>query len=307
MREAKRAQGQYGIGTLVRLTGLSPALLRAWEKRHGLLEPRRTEGGHRYYTDDDLSVLREVGRMLDGGARIGEVAALGRATLLERARGPMPAMPAPLGERSPNELVERLVEAASEIDEPVLVALLDKAFALWSPVYVLRHVMEPASREIGALWAQGRISVASEHLLSGHLVRRVQRLVESTPALSSSAPRVICACFPDETHELAALCVAFSVARQGCRALYLGASLPFADLVTAVQAVRPALVCLSVTRRATFEAHRAALEATVRSLGGRVPFVVGGSGATPPDPALEALGVRFWEPGRDPGDLALLV
>ncbi len=40
----------YKMGTLARITGLAPVLLRAWERRYGLLAPERTEGGHRMYT-----------------------------------------------------------------------------------------------------------------------------------------------------------------------------------------------------------------------------------------------------------------
>lgn len=305
MRETRKTRGRYGVGTLVRLTGVSPALLRAWEKRHNLLEPRRTPGGHRYYTEDDLHVLREVTRMLEGGARIGEVAALGRLALLQRARVPAPE-PRPSAERVPEELVARLVEAASELDEPVLVALLDQAFAIWSPAFVMRQVLEPASHAIGELWARGRVSVAAEHLLSGHFARRLQRLVETAPVLSPSAPLVLSACFPDETHELGALSVAWHVSRQGCRVLHLGASLPFDDLEAAVKALRPAVACLSVARAATFEAHRADLQALVRRCGDLCTFVVGGHGSTP-DAALEEQGVLFWEGERDPGEIARLV
>lgn len=305
MRQTRKTRGRYGMGTLARLTGLSPALLRAWEKRHDLLQPRRTEGGHRYYTEDDLRVLREVTRMLDGGARIGEVAALGREALLQRGSVPPPE-PGPVPERVPEELVERLVEAASELDEPVLVALLDQAFALWSPAFVMRYVLEPACRAVGDLWAEGRISVAAEHLLSGHFARRIQRLVETSPVHSPTAPLVLCACFPDETHELASLSVAFYVSRQGCRVLHLGASLPFADLEAAVKALRPAAACLSVTREATFASHRDDLQGLVEGCADLCLFVVGGAGATP-DPALEGLGVHFWEPHRDPGEIARLV
>ena len=72
----------YKMGTIAELSGFSPELLRAWERRHALLEPERTEGGHRLYTDDDLRVLRRVKSLLDQGRSIGEVAQRGRAALL---------------------------------------------------------------------------------------------------------------------------------------------------------------------------------------------------------------------------------
>ena len=57
--------GLYKMSTISQRTGFSPALLRAWERRHGLLDPQRTEGGHRLYTDDDLAVLAQVKGRVD--------------------------------------------------------------------------------------------------------------------------------------------------------------------------------------------------------------------------------------------------
>ena len=50
----------YPLRTAARLTGLSPDLLRAWERRYGVVEPTRTPGGTRRYTAADLERLRLV-------------------------------------------------------------------------------------------------------------------------------------------------------------------------------------------------------------------------------------------------------
>ncbi len=82
--------GPYKIGTLSRLTGFSPILLRAWERRFTLLVPERGEGGQRLYTDDDLAVLRRVRGLMDDGRSIGEIARAGRKALLHARRRPRP-------------------------------------------------------------------------------------------------------------------------------------------------------------------------------------------------------------------------
>ena len=101
--------GPYKIGTLSRLTGFSPLLLRAWERRFALLAPERGEGGQRLYTDDDLAVLRHVRALMDDGRSIGEIARSGRdallattaagsSTTLGRAAAPSPTL-APAADR----------------------------------------------------------------------------------------------------------------------------------------------------------------------------------------------------------------
>jgi len=77
---------RYKSRALTQLTGVSAELLRAWERRFGLLDPERTEGGHRLYTEDDLAVLGYIRSQLDAGRAIGGLAAEGRAALLAAAR-----------------------------------------------------------------------------------------------------------------------------------------------------------------------------------------------------------------------------
>ena len=72
----------YKSGTVSRLTGFSPTLLRVWERRYGFLEPKRLPGGHRLYTDSDLKVLERVKLMLDQGHSVGQAAVMGRSSLL---------------------------------------------------------------------------------------------------------------------------------------------------------------------------------------------------------------------------------
>lgn len=87
----------FTIGKLARLTGFSPMVLRAWESRHGLLQPERLENGHRRYTSEDLLVLQSVRALVDEGWKIGDIARKGRAELaLREAAAPSDhALPSP--------------------------------------------------------------------------------------------------------------------------------------------------------------------------------------------------------------------
>lgn len=52
------------IGRVCRLTGLRPGTLRNWEERYGLLEPARTAGGTRLYSQGDVRRIQEIQRLL---------------------------------------------------------------------------------------------------------------------------------------------------------------------------------------------------------------------------------------------------
>lgn len=283
------------------MTGLSPALLRAWERRHGLLEPQRTEGGHRLYTSDDLHVLHRVKELLAQGRSIGEVAAMGRKTLLR----PAPLTPPSIGTRKAhparphlnaagNQLRESLVEAAVAIDARALDRLLDEAFSVFSPEAAISQIVEPALLQIGGLWAEGRCSVAGEHLASHKIMGRLHRLLAASNNSALNGIHLgLVACLPDEQHEIGAMLVAYWLTRFGYRVSYLGGSLPLSDLERACRTLRPAAVFLSVSRESLLETHEPQLIELLGRLNGKIPFHVGGRGVARARPALEEAGAKL--------------
>src|SRR5215210_3777711 len=74
--------GNLRIGELARRTGVSPELLRAWERRYGLLRPGRSSGGYRLYSAADEDRVHAMNDALSRGISAGEAAKL---ALAERA------------------------------------------------------------------------------------------------------------------------------------------------------------------------------------------------------------------------------
>jgi MerR family transcriptional regulator/heat shock protein HspR len=68
-------RGLYGISVAAELVGSAPQNLRLYETR-GLINPARSQGGTRRYSDDDLVRLRQIGRLLDDGLNLAGIAAV---------------------------------------------------------------------------------------------------------------------------------------------------------------------------------------------------------------------------------------
>lgn len=292
-------QGNYKMSTVSRLTGFAPALLRAWERRHGLLDPERSDGGHRFYTDDDVGVLRRVRALLGEGRAIGEIAAIGREALLESSRelqsrqtAPRYVAPEPAASNGIASLRETIVRAALETDRALLDRSLDQVFATVSPDIAIEQVVQPAAKEIGDLWVAGRCGVASEHLASEAFSYRLRRLIEAASSPQPSNNSVVCACFPEEHHELGLLVLAYRLLRKRWDVVYLGAALPFHDLLDACRRIHPQAILLSVTLERTYRKHRDALVATEGLRDYRV--VVGGSGVPTQDEEATRAGLALW-------------
>ncbi|MET0664391.1 MAG: MerR family transcriptional regulator [Acidimicrobiales bacterium] len=80
-----RSRAVYVISVAAELAGMHPQTLRIYERK-GLLEPARTQGGSRRYSDEDIAMLARIqdltaeGHNLEGVRRIleleGEIEAL---------------------------------------------------------------------------------------------------------------------------------------------------------------------------------------------------------------------------------------
>src|SRR5690606_38880359 len=75
-REPISEAKSYPIRTVARRTGLTPDLIRAWERRHVVVSPVRGPRGARLYGDDDIARLDILARVVDAGRSIGDIAHL---------------------------------------------------------------------------------------------------------------------------------------------------------------------------------------------------------------------------------------
>ncbi len=69
MTEPPRARGVYGISVAAEIVGMGQQNLRLYERK-GLLEPHRTDGGTRRYSDNDLARLRRIAELLALGLNL---------------------------------------------------------------------------------------------------------------------------------------------------------------------------------------------------------------------------------------------
>lgn len=300
-----RNGGKYKISTVCGATGFPPALLRAWENRHGILRPERGAGGHRLYSDDDLLVLRRIGELRESGRSISEISRLGRARLLSDARQTA-FTPRASTQRAENEVIagsqierwkETIISSVKALDVMKIERELDAAFSCLSPEAALQGLLEPLAIEIGNRWLHEEISVAGEHLASAVFVRRIQKILDAETVRDPMAPACICACFPGEQHGIGILMVEFFLSRMGFRVTQLGPGLPFEDLETCFDFLYAKAVFLSVTRAALFRAHGPRLVELISRHPGIV-FVIGGQGIPAHATDLERVGARLWPEGR---------
>ena len=173
------------IGGLGRRLGVSDHVLRAWENRYGLLQPVRSPGGFRLYSEADGWRIRRMQAYLADGLSAAEAA---RAALSGDASTP----PGPPGHPSPRlrgmGLSAALRQVLDAFDEPAAQAVLDWLLADLSVPAVLRDVVLPYLADLGERWQRGTASVAMEHFASNLIRGRLAGLARGWGSGLSAAP-----------------------------------------------------------------------------------------------------------------------
>ncbi|MEX0893926.1 MAG: MerR family transcriptional regulator [Gemmatimonadota bacterium] len=290
----------HPIGVAAARAGISPDLVRAWERRYRVVEPGRDDAGRRVYTSADIARLRMLARATDGGRSIGQVAELAPRALAELIREDDAARRADAPSTVVPEGTARVVEAALEhgrrLDAPALEALLLRSSAVHGVPLLLRGVLVPLFREVGELWHQGLLTPPQEHLVTATVRGVLARVLGGIPA-ADDAPRLMVATTAGERHEIGALLAAAAATVEGWSVTYLGADLPAADIAVAAREVRARAVAVSAVYAPSLEALVMELETLRDALPDDVTLLVGGAAGASACQRLGNQGIRA------PGDL----
>jgi MerR family transcriptional regulator, light-induced transcriptional regulator len=256
--------GLLRIGELSRRSGVSPELLRAWERRYGLLRPTRSPGGLRLYSGNDLDRVREMQQHLADGLAAAEAAALATRTASDQV------VPSP---RLPSTARAELAAALDAFDEPRAQSTLDRLLAEATVETVLTDVILPYLDELGERWKRGDASVAHEHFSTSVLRGRLLGLARGWGR--GVGPVALLACLPGEQHELGLIAFGLALRSHGWRIAFFGGDTPLDTVEHAADALQPRLVVLSTV---TPDLAHAALP-QLQTLASRYRFALGGAGA----------------------------
>jgi DNA-binding transcriptional MerR regulator len=255
--------GQLRIGELSRRSGVSRELLRAWERRYGLLTPTRSVGGLRLYSADDMARVQTMQRHLAEGLAAAEAAALATQ---RAASSPDTVLPPPVAR-------QQLEAALSSFDEGRAHEIIDALLACVSIDGLLRDVVVPYLHELGERWERGEVSVAQEHFASSLLRGRLLGLARGWGR--GIGPSAILACAPGEQHDLGLIAFGLALRARGWCIVYLGADTPLESVAEAARTCDPTIVVISAVDAHAFRRHAEALACLARE----ARLCLGGPGA----------------------------
>jgi methanogenic corrinoid protein MtbC1 len=274
----------HSIQTVSRRTGLTPDVIRAWERRYGAVEPSRSATRRRLYTDADVQRLLMLRRATLAGRRIGEVARLPLDELTrlveedETAEANAPQAPGPTGRESGNVHLTACLDAVKALDHEALESALRFAARELGTDALLEEVLVPLMHGVGDGWKNGSLQIYHEHMATT-LIRSLLDALRSAQLRSFGGPEIVVATPAGENHELGAMMAALIAAAEGWRVSYLGPDLPGSELAAAVELKQAKVVALSVVHPREPEKVHAELRRLREALPSNVTILVGGRGA----------------------------
>jgi len=298
MNAERRDLPRHPIRVVARRTGLTPSVLRAWEKRYRVVVPLRTDGGQRLYSDDDVLRFSLLHRAVEEGRRISQVASMPTEVLQGLVRedeverlGLSVGFRETLGDTPTGRVLEEAAGAVDQMDPEGLERILTRGAMVFSVSTVIDDIVVPLLSRIGIAWRSGRIGPAQEHLATV-VIRRFLEWMLGTVNGGDGAPLLMAATLQGERHELGALLSALSGAAVGWKAVFLGPDLPAEEIGAAALRLEAEVVAISCVDPSRAETLPGEVRKIRECLPADVHLFVGGPIAVTRQMALVAEGLK---------------
>lgn len=228
------------IATVSRDTGIAKEVLRKWETRYGFPAPERDDSDNRAYPVAQVTRLKLIKRLLDGGLRPGDVVPLSEERLItlvaerELLSAVVPR-PAP---------VEPLLSWLQERDPALLAFKLRSCLARHGLGPFVLELMPVMNNVVGQAWASGDIAVRDEHVYT-EIIQGLVREALSHVVDAENTPRILLTTVEGELHTLGLLMAETVLSVAGAYCISLGAQSPLGETAQAAQDYRADIVGLS--------------------------------------------------------------
>lgn len=241
---------KYTIKSVCEKTGIRAVTLRAWERRHEVLNPYRSENRYRLYSERDIALLRWIKNRVDNGisisSAVSELKSLSRDGLWPEAIPTAPTAQPTSPPMPPDQYASRLYQALVSHNESLAGDLLREANSLFDLATICTGIITPALVDIGEAWYRGEIRITTEHFASTLIRGKLLSMFQAYPT-RRNAPYIMLGAGPTEQHEIGSLMMAVILRSNGFRIEYLGPDIPLEDLADYASYEHPDMIILTAS------------------------------------------------------------
>ncbi|MGB3545514.1 MAG: MerR family transcriptional regulator [Saprospiraceae bacterium] len=226
----------YTISDLEKLSGVKAHTIRVWEKRYGLIQPRRTPANVRYYEDEHLRKLLNVTLLKKQGLRISKIADLSEEDILCRVAAASD-LSAPFASQP-----DALTLAMLDLDEFLFDRILRRNTEQHGFERTVIEVIYPFLDRLGLLWVTDGITTVHHRFVSRLIRRKLMAAIDGCPPPPRhrrDLRRFLLFLPPGEEQELLLLFIEFLLRNRSFATLNLGSDIDLIDLGDARRFYRP--------------------------------------------------------------------
>lgn len=228
---------EFSIKDLERLSGINAHTIRIWERRYGLMKPRRTSTNRRVYSGEDLRRIISIGVLNRNGLKVSKIARLTGDQLDAMVSEQLGA-----SARKSDE-TERLLVAMLEVDTVSAKRIVNQSIESRGIEETIEEIIFPFIRRVGDLWQTGTINPGHEHFISNIFRNQVITALESSlPLPEAGYPSAILFLPDNEMHELPLLLYDYVFRKEGYETIYLGQMTPIDSVVSLAEKRKPEFV-----------------------------------------------------------------
>jgi DNA-binding transcriptional MerR regulator len=253
---------QYSIKDLERISGIKAHTIRIWEKRYGIVEPKRTDSNIRFYCDTDVKKLMNVVILLNQGYKISKLAALDPHELSKKV------LEISMISNGHDSQIENLVVAMIEMDESKFDKILNQSIIKEGFENTVFKLLYPFFEWIGVLWQAGSINPAHEHFITNLVKQKIYVAIDSIPLPAGNEIKKFLLFLPEwDLHDMGLLVYDYLIRSRGYKVIYLGPAVPEDDIYSVSDFLLPDFLLVAFTNAV----EKGKIEAYIQRLANRYP------------------------------------
>lgn len=224
----------YSIKDLEKLSGIKAHTLRVWEKRYGIIDPKRTDTNIRYYLDDDLKKLLNIALLNRYGYKISKIADMSESEMSERVSQISQQM-------SENDAqLDALTISMIEMDEIKFDRIISQNIGQIGFENTMMEVVYPFLDKLSVLWFTGSINAAQESFMANLIKQKIYVALDELNHNFEFNDKTFLIYLPEgETQELSMLFIHYILKVRNFKVINIGANISFDDLRDAYEIVKP--------------------------------------------------------------------
>ncbi len=223
----------YSINDIEKISGVKAHTLRIWEKRYGVIQPKRTDTNIRYFLDDDLKHVLNIALLNKNGIKISKIAKMTMDEIKRKA-----AEISSVDAEHENQL-DSLTLSLLELNEFKFDRIISSHIEQRGFETTMMDIVYPLMDKLGLMWVTGSINGAHERFVRAYIRQKIIAAIDKTDVNSNEQLKFLIFLPENEDHELSILFSQYLIKRRGFKIINLGLHTSLTHVKDACEIAKP--------------------------------------------------------------------